>query len=85
MSSQRLNHRSEEEVAAELEPLRDSVARHGVLQPLLVREQGGAWLVAGAATAFQRIGRKHLPAALTRFAVELAEREAGGESSARAA
>jgi hypothetical protein len=44
-----LNNRSEEEVEAGLGPLRDSIARHGILQPLVVRprEQGGYWLVAG--------------------------------------
>jgi ParB/RepB/Spo0J family partition protein len=43
-----LNARRQEQ-ESELEALRDSVARHGVLQPLLVRprEEGGVWLVAG--------------------------------------
>jgi ParB family transcriptional regulator, chromosome partitioning protein len=56
-----LNARAAEE--SELDGLTASIARHGVLQPLLVRapEEGGAWLVAGhrrltAARCTQHVG-----------------------------
>jgi hypothetical protein len=48
--------------------------RHGDFRP-----------TAGAARAFERICRKHLPASLTRFAADVAERETRGETPARAA
>src|SRR4051794_32843873 len=63
-----LNHRSRQEDAAGIEPLRDSVARHGVLQPLLVRarEEGGVWLVAGhrRLAAAQAAGLPDVPVAV---------------------
>src|SRR3954454_19387436 len=63
-----LNHRSEEDLAAGIEPLRDSVARHGILQPLLVRrrDEGGVWLVAGhrRLAAAQAAGLEDVPVAV---------------------
>jgi ParB family chromosome partitioning protein len=54
--------------AEELDGLVASIARHGVLQPLLVRarDEGGAWLVAGhrRLTAAQAAGLSEVPVVL---------------------
>jgi ParB/RepB/Spo0J family partition protein len=61
-----LNARAAEE--SELDGLVASIARHGVLQPLLVRErdEGGAWLVAGhrRLTAARAAGLSEVPVVL---------------------
>ncbi len=58
-----LNARSAE--VGDLASLRDSIARHGILQPLLVRsrEDGGFWLIAGhrRLAAAQQAGLADVP------------------------